>query len=139
MKKDRIKKISLIAGIVFFLVLLFLTYFSSTIDAMLVPNVKTTEVIRVEPESEHSMYGYEDRFLIPIKAVSGFGNGGTVYVVNFNWGDGSYFVSEVGIQIVNDDGMYYEVISSGLNGGNQIVYSTSKNLKNGDRVYVVEG
>lgn len=137
MKKDKIKRISLIAGVVFFLVILLLTYFSSTIDAMLIPNVKTTEVIRVESDKEHGMYGGEDRFLVPIKAVSGFGDGGTVFVIN--WVNGEYYVDEISVQILNDDGMYYEVNSSGLHGGNRIIYSTSKPLTSGDRVYVVEG
>ncbi len=137
MKKDKIKRISLIAGVVFFLVILFLTYFSSTIDAMLIPNVKTTEVMRVESDTEHGMYGYEDRFLVPIKAVSGFGDSGTVFVIN--WINGEYYADEISVQIVNDDGMYYEVISSELYGGNRIIYSTSKALTSGDRVYIVEG
>ncbi len=138
MKKDKIKKISLILGVVFFLVLLFLTYFSSTIDAMLIPNVKVTEVIRIDPESEHGIYHHEDRFLVPIKAVSGFGDYGTVFVVNSNLGDDKCYVKEVGIQIISDDGMYYEVTSSSLSGGSRVVYNTSKDLQSGDRVYVLE-
>lgn len=138
MKKDKIKKISLILGVVFFLVLLFLTYFSSTIDAMLVPNVKVTEVIRIDPESEHGIYHHEDRFLVPIKAVSGFGDYGTVFVINSNLGDDKCYVNEVGIQILSDDGMYYEVTSSSLSGGSRVVYNTSKDLQSGDRVYVLE-
>ena len=138
MKKDKIKKFSLIFGVVFFLVLLFLTYFSSTIDAMLVPNVKVTEVIRIDPDSEHGIYHHEDRFLVPIKAVSGFGEFGTVFVVNSNLGDDKCYVNEVEIQILNDDGMYCEVTSSSLNGGSRVVYSTSKELKSGDRIYILE-
>lgn len=138
MKKDKIKKISLILGVVFFLVVLFLTYFSSTIDAMLIPNVKVTEVIRVDPESEGGIYSRQDKFLVPIKAVSGFGDFGTVFVVNSNLGDDKCYVNEVAIQILGDDGMYYEVTSSSLNGGNRVIYSTSKALESGDRVYIVE-
>lgn len=135
MKKDKIKKLSLVAGIVFFLVVLFLTYFSSTIDAMLIPNVKTTEVVRASLEEEN-VYNREDRFIIPIKAVSGFGDTGTVFVIN--WIDGAYYANEMTVQIIGSDGMYYEVFASGLHGGNRIIYSTSKSLTDGDRVYVVE-
>lgn len=137
MKKDKIKKVSLILFIVFFLVLLFLTYFSSTIDAMLIPNVKTTEVMRASLSEEGMMYSQEDRFLIPVKAVNDFGDNAAVYVVN--WIDGDYYVGVADVQIINTDGMYYEVVSSDLHGGNQIIYSTSKSLQSGDRVYVVEG
>lgn len=136
MKKDKIKRASLIAGVLFLLVMLFLTYFSSTIDAMLVPNVKVTEVMRVESDSEHGMHGYSDRFLVPVKAVSGFGDFGTVYVIN--WIGDAYYASAVNVQILSSDGMYYEVEASGLNGGNRVIYSTSKNLESGDRVFVVE-
>ncbi|MBQ8795090.1 MAG: hypothetical protein IJZ54_01575 [Clostridia bacterium] len=137
MKKDKIKKFSLIFGVVFFLLLLFLTYFSSTIDKMLIPNVKTTEVVRASLSEEGMMYSQEDRFLVPVKAVSDFGDNSTVYTVN--WVDGDYYVGVADIQIIDTDGMYYEVTSSGLYGGNQIIYSTSKSLQSGDRVYVVEG
>lgn len=137
MKKDKIKKFSLIFGVVFFLLLLFLTYFSSTIDKMLIPNVKTTEVVRASLSEEGMMYSQEDRFLVPVKAVSDFGDNSTVYTVN--WVDGDYYVGVADIQIIDTDGMYYEVTSSGLYGGNRIIYSTSKSLQSGDRVYVVEG
>ena len=136
MKNDKIKRISLILGVVFLLGLLFLTYFSSTIDAMLLPNVKTTEVQRVDNSEEGHYYGRQDLFLVPVKAVSGFGSSGTVYVVN--WVDGSYYANSVTVQIISSDGMYYQVESSGLYGGNRIIYSTSKSLENGDRVFVVE-
>lgn len=136
MKKDKVKKISLVAFIVFLLGMLFLTYFSGTIDAMLIPNVKTTEVIRGVLTEEGFKYSQEDRFLVPIKAVSGFGSSGTVFVTS-SYG-GSYYVNEVSVQILGDDGMYYEVVSSGLNGGNHVVYSASKNISSGDRVFVVE-
>ncbi len=137
MKKDKIKRFSLIAGVVFLLIVLFLTYFSSTIDAMLIPNVKTTEVMRTSLSEENHGYNQEDRFLIPVKAVTGFGDSGTVFVIN--WIDGAYYADEITVQIVGTDGMYYEVLASGLHGGNRIIYSTSKSLKSGDRVYVVEG
>ncbi len=137
MKKDKIKRISLIAFIVFFLVVLFLTYFSSTIDAMLIPNVKTTEVVRASLTEENHYYNQEDRFIIPIKAVNGFGDIGTIFVIS--WIDGAYYANERTVQIIGSDGMYYEVYAAGVNGGNRVIYSTSKSLTDGDRVYVVEG
>ncbi|MBQ7386044.1 MAG: hypothetical protein IJW04_06015 [Ruminococcus sp.] len=136
MKKDKIKRVSLVLGILFLLVVLFLTYFSSTIDAMLIPNVKTTEVMRGELSEEGYYYNQQDRFLIPVKAVSGFGETGTVFVIN--WIDGDYYANEIEVQIIGSDGMYYEVYASGLHGGNRIIYSTSKSLTDVDRVYVVE-
>lgn len=136
MKKNKMKKASLILGVLFLLTLLFLTYFSGTIDAMLLPNVKTTEVIRGVLTEEGFEYSQQDRFLVPIKAVRGFGDFGTVFVTN--WVGSSYYVNEVSVQIIGDDGMYYEVVSSGLFGGNHVVYSASKSIENGDRVFVLE-
>ncbi len=136
MKKDKIKRISLILGVVFFLVILLLTYFSSTIDAMLIPNVKTTEVMRGELSEEGYYYNQQDRFLIPVKAVSDFGDSSSVFVIN--WVNGDYYAEEVSVQILSSDEMYYEVNAPGLHGGNRIIYSTSKPLTSGDRVYVVE-
>lgn len=136
MKKDKVKKISLIAFIVFLSGMLFLTYFSGTIDAMLLPNVKTTEVIRVESNEEGNYYNQGNSFLVPVKAVSDFGGNATVYVVN--WLDGNYYANAVNVTVLDTDGMYYEVDSSALNGGIRVVYNTSKPLTSGDRVYVVE-
>lgn len=136
MKNDKLKKICFRIGIAFFLALLFLTYFSSTIDTMLLPKVKTAEVIRGTLVEEENPNPNDDKFLVPISAVSGFGDSGTVYLLT-NY-DG-YRVNEVSVQILNSDGMYYEVASAGLYGGNQIVYSASKSISDGDRVCLEEG
>lgn len=123
----------------FFALLLFLTYFSGTIDTMLLPKVKTAEVIRgTLVEEEHSNPN-DNRFLVPISAVTGFGNSGVVYVVSMNYDGTGHVVNEVNINILASDEMYYEVTSSELYGGNQVVYRTSKSISDGDRVYVEEG
>lgn len=44
MKKEKLKKYSIRFGVAFFIVLAFLTYFSSTIDNMLLPQVKVTQI-----------------------------------------------------------------------------------------------
>ena len=136
MKKDKIKRVSLILGEVFLLAILLLTYFSSTIDSMLIPNVKTTEVMRGELTEEGYFYDQQNRFLIPVKAVSNFGDSASVFVIN--WIDGDYYADEIDVEIYGSDGMYYEVNAPDLHGGNRIIYSTSKPLTSGDRVYVVE-
>lgn len=137
MKKDKLKKISLRVGIAFFLLLLFLTYFSSTIDTMLLPKVKTTEVIRGTLVKEENPNPNDDKFLIPISAVSDFGGSGSVYILNYTYE--GYRVNEIGVKILRSDEMYYEVTSSELYGGNQVVYRTSKSIADGDRVYLEEG
>lgn len=139
MKKDKLKKLSLIAGIVFFAVLAFLTYFSGTIDTMLLPKVKTTEVIRGTLVEEENPNPNDDKFLVPISAVSGYGNSGVVYVLSKDYSGNGHIVNEVNIQILGSDEMYYEVTSSNLYGGNQVVYRTSKSIADGDRVYLEEG
>ncbi|MBQ2687504.1 MAG: hypothetical protein IJF52_02605 [Clostridia bacterium] len=135
MKTDKLKIISLRVGLIFFIILIFLTYFSSTIDNMLLPKVKTTEVIRGTLVKEENPNPNDNKFLIPISAVSGFG--GSVFVLNRVNDD--YIVNEVNISILASDEMYYEVSSFELYGGNKIVYKTSKSISDGDRVYLEEG
>ena len=136
MKKDKLKTISLRVGILFFILLVLLTYFSSTIDNMLLPKVKTTEVIRGTLVKEENPNPNDDKFLIPISAVSGFGGGGSVYILNKSYE--GYIVNAVEIQILGSNEMYYEVTSSELYGGNQVVYKASKSIADGDRVYPEE-
>lgn len=139
MKKDKLKKLSLCIGVVFFALLLFLTYFSSTIDTMLLPKVKTAEVIRGTLVEEEHANPNDDIFLVPISAVSGFGDSGVVYVLSKNYDGSGHIVKVVSVYILDSDEMYYEVTSSELYGGNQVVYRTSKSISDGDRVYLEEG
>lgn len=136
MKKDKIKKYSIRFAIVFFIVLALLTYFSDTIDTMLLPKVKTTEVISgtlVETTNPN-----DNKYLIPISAVSGFGEDASVFVVKPYNENGDYKVYSETIHITDQDEMYCEVTADNLYGGMQIVYSTSKSISNGDRIYVEE-
>ena len=52
--------------------------------------------------------------------------------------DGTSFVEEMDVKITNIDDLYYEVISDRLYSGMEVVYSTSKSISYGDRVYVEE-
>lgn len=137
MKKDKLKKYSVRFAIIFFIVLALLTYFSDTIDTMLLPKVKTTEVISGTLTKSNNPN--ENKYLIPLSAVSGFGEDTSVFVVQPYNENGDYKVCSENIHIINQDEMYCEVTSNNLYGGLQIVYSTSKSISNGDRVYVEEG
>lgn len=136
MKKDKLKKYSVRFAIAFFMVIALLTYFSDTIDTMLLPKVKTTEVISgVLDDSNNSN---ESKYLIPLSAVSGFGDNACIYYLEKYNDNGDYKVYSENIEITNQDEMYYEVTANNLYGGMQIVYSTSKSISSGDRVYVEE-
>lgn len=136
MKKDKLKKYSVRFTIVFFLALALLTYFSDTIDTMLLPKVKTTAVITgTLSEDENSNI---TAYLIPLSAISGFGEGASVYTLSPFQNNKDYTVSEVSINIATQDEMYAEVHSDTLYGGTMIVYDSSKNIFDGDRVYVEE-
>lgn len=139
MKNDKLKKWSLRIGVVFFALLLFLTYFSGTIDTMLLPKVKTAEVIRGTLVEQENPTPHDNRFLVPISSVTGFGDSGVVYVVSLNYDGTGHVVNTVNVQILDSDEMYYEVTASDLYGGNQVVYRTSKAISDGDRVYLEEG
>lgn len=134
MKKDKLKKYSIRFGTVFLIVLAVLTYFSSTIDNMLLPQVKVTQTSYGTIDGVQSS---DDRYLIPISAVTDMGGTGSVFYIRTDENNKTT-VSEATVNIENSDDLYYEVTSDDMYGGMEIVYSTSKSISNGDRVYIVE-
>ena len=134
MKKVRLKKNSIRFGIAFFIVLAFLTYFSSTIDNMLLPQVKVTQISYGTIDGNQSS---DDRYLIPISAVIAMGDTGSVFVTRTDENNKTT-VSEATVNIENSDDLYYEVTSDDIYGGIEVVYSTSKSISNGDRVHIAE-
>lgn len=134
MKKEKLKKYSIRFGVAFFIVLAFLTYFSSTIDNMLLPQVKVTQISYGTIDGNQSS---DDRYLIPISAVIAMGDTGSVFVTKTDENNKTT-VSEATVNIKNSDDLYYEVTSDEMYGGMKVVYSTSKSISNGDRVYIVE-
>lgn len=134
MKKDKLKKYSIRFGVAFFIVLAFLTYFSSTIDNMLLPQVKVTQISYGTIDGNQSS---DDRYLIPISAVIAMGDTGSVFVTRTDENNKTT-VSKATVNIENSDDLYYEVTSDDIYGGIEVVYSTSKSISNGDRVHIAE-
>lgn len=134
MKKEKLKKYSIRFGVAFFIVLAFLTYFSSTIDNMLLPQVKVTQISYGTIDGNQSS---DDRYLIPISAVIAMGDTGSVFVTRTDENNKAT-VSEATVNIENSDDLYYEVTSDDIYGGIEVVYSTSKSISNGDRVHIAE-
>lgn len=134
MKKDKLKKYALRFGIAFLIALALLTYFSTTIDNILLPQVKVTEVTYGTIDGEQSV---DDRYLLPLSAVDATGNTGTVFVAKTDENNKTT-VSEVTVDIKNSDDLYYEVTSDSMYSGMEVVYSTSKSIANGDRVHIAE-
>lgn len=134
MKKEKLKKYSIRFGVAFFIVLAFLTYFSSTIDNMLLPQVKVTQISYGTIDGNQSS---DDRYLIPISAVIAMGDTGSVFVTRTDENNKT-IVSEATVNIENSDDLYYEVTSDDIYGGIEVVYSTSKSISNGDRVHIAE-
>lgn len=134
MEKYKLKKYSIRFGVAFFIVLAFLTYFSSTIDNILLPQVKVTQISYGTIDGEQSI---DDRYLIPISAVTSMGDTGSVFVIRTDENNKTT-VSEASVNIENSDDLYYEVTSNDLYGGTEVVYSTSKSISDGDRVYIAE-
>ena len=134
MKKDKLKKYALRIGNAFLIALALLTYFSTTIDNILLPQVKVTEVTYGTIDGEQSV---DDRYLLPLSAVDATGNTGTVFVAKTDENNKTT-VSEVTVDIKNSDDLYYEVTSDSMYSGMEVVYSTSKNIANGDRVHIAE-
>ncbi len=134
MKKDKLKKYSVRFGIAFLVLIAFLTYFSSTIDNVLLPQVKVVEVTYGTIDGEQS---HDDRYLLPLSAVDAMGNTGSVFVANTDENNKTS-VSEITVNIKKSDDLYYEVTSDNMYGGIEVVYSTSKSIESGDRVHIVE-
>lgn len=134
MKKDKLKKYSIRFGITFLIVIAFLTYFSSTIDNMLLPQVKVIQISYGTVDGEQSR---DDRYLIPISAVTVMGDTGSVFVTRTDENNKTT-VSEAIVNIKNSDDLYYEVTSDDIYGGTEVVYSTSKSISSGDRVHIAE-
>lgn len=135
MKSDKLKKYVVRFAIAFFLILAVLTYFSSTIDNMLLPKVKVTELSAGSLEENYQ--GMETRYLVPLSAVSGFGDSGSLYIINEE-DPNKPTITEYSVTIHGSDTLFYEVSGSGLWSGMQVVYSTSKDISGGDRVYIEE-
>ena len=134
MKNNKLKKYSIRFGVAFFIVLAFLTYFSSTIDNILLPQVKVTQISYGTIDGNQNS---DDRYLIPISAVISMGDTGTVFVTRTDENNKTT-VSEASVNIENSDDLYYEVTSNDLYGGTEVVYSASKSISDGDRVYIAE-
>lgn len=134
MKKDKLKKYSIRFGITFLIVIAFLTCFSGTIDNMLLPQVKVSDVAYGTINGEQSQ---DDRYLIPISAVIAMGDTGSVFVTRTDENNKTT-VNEATVNLKNSDDLYYEVTSDEMYSGMKVVYSTSKSISNGDRVYIVE-
>ena len=133
MQQDKLKRLVIKFGIVFFIVMLFLTYFSKTIDNLLLPKVKISDVITGSlseyPDTMHTHY------LLPLSSVV---SAEEVYVIN-TLENGDEAVNCISVNICDSDDLYYEVTSDFLFSDMQVVYMTSKDISDGDRVYVEEG
>ena len=104
MKKEKLKKYSIRFGVAFFIVLAFLTYFSSTIDNMLLPQVKVTQISYGTIDGNQSS---DDRYLIPISAVIAMGDTGSVFVTRTDENNKTT-VSEATVNIENSDVLHFQ-------------------------------
>lgn len=122
-------------AIIFFIVIALLTYFSKTIDNFLLPQVKVTNLETGVLNEQSASNDMKTHYLIPLSSVTSFGSDGTVFVLQTEESD---TVTEVSVTIHDSDDFYYEVTSDDLYSEMRVVYSVSKPIANGDRVYVEE-
>lgn len=134
MKKDRLKKYSLRFGIAFLIILALLTYFSSTVDNMLMPKVKTA---RFKYGALDGSESEEEKFQVPISSLVSDGDNDKVFCTYTDEETGITTVQEVEVFVTGGDELYYEV-TGGLFSPLRVVYWTSKDIADGDRVYVEE-
>lgn len=122
-------------AIIFFIVIALLTYFSKTIDSFLLPQVKVTNLETGTLNEQSASNDMKTHYLIPLSSVTSFGSDGTVFVLQTEESD---TMAEVSVTIHDSDDFYYEVTSDDLYSEMRVVYSVSKPIANGDRVYVEE-
>lgn len=136
MMQHKLKKYSIRAGIIFLITLALLTYLSTTIDNMLLPKVKTSEVIAgtLSGENDGDM---KTKYLLPLSSVNSFGDSASVFVIDPYITDKTT-VSEIFVTITGQDELYYEVTSNSLFSDMAVIYKTSKSISDGDRVYIEE-
>lgn len=137
MKKDKLKSVVLKFSIVFFIVIALLTYFSKTINNMLLPKVKAVSVQTGVIDDTEGSNDMKTHYLLPVSSVDGAGDTGIVFVIN-KTENGDATVEEVSVDICNSDELYYEVTSNSLFGDSQVVYKTTKSIENGSSVYIEE-
>ncbi len=137
MKKDKLKSVVLKFSIVFFIVIALLTYFSKTINNMLLPKVKVVSVQTGVIDDTAGSNDMKTHYLLPVSSVDGAGNTGIVFVIN-KTENGDATVEEVSVDISNSDELYCEVTSDSLFGDSQVVYKTTKSIENGSSVYIEE-
>lgn len=136
--KTKLQKFLIKFAVIFFIALGLLTFFSGTIDKLLLPNVKVCEAVYSDLEGNTRVF---DKYLIPKSVAVTDGNTGTVYYAYDIQPNGEAKIGALDIVINDSDDMYYEVSNAGgdmFTSSLQLVYSTSKTIKEGDRVYVVE-
>jgi len=137
MKKDKLKSVVLKFSIVFFIVIALLTYFSKTINNMLLPKVKVVSVQTGVIDDTAGSNDMKTHYLLPVSSVDGAGNTGIVFVIN-KTENGDATVEEVSVDICHSDELYCEVTSDSLFGDSQVVYKTTKSIENGSSVYIEE-
>lgn len=139
MNKDKTKKWAVRAGIIFLVIVALLTYFSDSIDTMLLPKVKVTEVIADTLTGEKDPNPNNSHYIVPMSAISELGNTGILYAVKKET-DSKGYVYCVYVTIEARDELYCQVTSGDtIFNGQQIIYSTSKEVAHGSRVYIEEG
>jgi hypothetical protein len=134
MKNEKLKRYSIKIGIIFLIVLAMLTYISTTIDNILLPQVK---IAQAEAGSLDGLSSENPKYLLPISSVIDSGDSATTFVVNTDE-NGKSTVEEVLVEITGSDELYYEITSDSIYSDTQVVYSTSKSISNGDWVYINE-
>lgn len=82
MKKDKLKSVVLKFSIVFFIVIALLTYFSKTINNMLLPKVKVVSAQTGVIDDTEGSNDMKTHYLLPVSSVDGTGDTGIVFVIN---------------------------------------------------------
>lgn len=132
-KKSKLKKAIIIFGITFLAVVAVLTYFAGTIEYMLLPRVSVANIesgqISGEPVTEQGVC------LVPNMSV--VESDGIAYIfILYQREDNTAYIEEVNVQVRDRNNMYCEIKLDPTFTSYSVVYETSRDLVNGDKVVV---
>lgn len=130
--RKKVRKFIICFGVIFFLVIGLLTYFSTKIDALLYPVVTAANPYRGSLDPRESTYNYS----MPIVPTSSIRDGKLWYVAKNSQGD--YYVHSTEVDVVRQTAVRTEIadIDPSIS---LVICDSNKEIQNGDRVLVKAG
>lgn len=133
--RNKLRKFSIIFGIIFFAVVAVLTYSANAIEHMMLPRVSVADIN--SGTIADATQTPEDIFLIPISSVIEDDSGTYVNVVRFDK-ENTGTAHKAYVDILDNNDIYYEVQMNGIYAMYSVIYEWSRDLEENEVVVVEE-